>query len=177
MQTSVHAIHLYLRYLERYMDALTAPITSCGLGSAVAMPDSYAFLATAHATFAEMSLMSRRAGYIWPLALCSARGERALCQEAADCHKQDERCGCQTGSCRLVISSMSFVAARHNQQSGVARRQRVRCTPSVTHLASASAAATKPSSLRRLARETMHPSPMPGNRYAVSTQPAQRESS
>lgn len=51
---------------------------------------------------------------------------------------------------------------------------RVKHTPSVTALASASAAATKASSLRRLARDTMQPSPMPGKRYAVSTQPAQR---
>ena len=97
----MHSLHLYLRYLERYIDALTAPNTSRGLGSAVAMPDSYAFLATAHATFAEMSLMSRRSGYIWPLALCSARDGRALCQEAADCHKQIERCGCQKAAAEL----------------------------------------------------------------------------
>ena len=64
--------HLYLRYLERYMLALTALRTSCGFGRAVATPDSYAFLATAHATFAEMSLISRRSGYICPFARFSA---------------------------------------------------------------------------------------------------------
>lgn len=67
--------HLYLRYLERYMAALTALGTSCGLGRAVATPDSYAFLATAHATFAEISLMSRRFGYICPFPRFSARNE------------------------------------------------------------------------------------------------------
>ncbi len=54
--------HLYLRYLERYMAALTAARISCGFGRAVATPDSYAFLATAHPTFAEISLMSRKSG-------------------------------------------------------------------------------------------------------------------
>ena len=39
-------------------------------------------------------------------------------------------------------------------------------------LASVSAAAMKPSSLRRVARDTMLPKPIPGNMYAVSTQPA-----
>lgn len=45
-------------------------------------------------------------------------------------------------------------------------------TPSVTRLASASAAAMKASSRSRVARDTMLPSPMPGKMYAVSTHPA-----
>ncbi len=44
------------------MAALTAARTSCGFGRAVATPDSYAFLATAHPTLAEMSLMFRKSG-------------------------------------------------------------------------------------------------------------------
>ena len=42
--------HLYFLYADLYMLARTAFITLCGFGSAVAIPVSYAFFATAHAT-------------------------------------------------------------------------------------------------------------------------------
>ena len=58
------------------MDALTAVSTSCGFGRAVATPVSYAFLATAQATLADMSLISLKPGRICPLARCSANQRR-----------------------------------------------------------------------------------------------------
>ena len=69
--------------MDLYIAACTAALTSCGRGSAVATPASYAFLATAHATLAEIARISRRGGYTLPLARSSARKPaHALCQQA-----------------------------------------------------------------------------------------------
>ena len=46
----------YFLYADLYMLARTAFVTLCGFGSAVAMPLSYAFLATAHATYGSIHM-------------------------------------------------------------------------------------------------------------------------
>lgn len=67
-------------------------------------------------------------------------------------------------SCCCLHARCAGLCSKRMRQNGV-------CSPSVTMLARASAAAMKVSSRSRVALDVMAPRPMPGKMYAVSTHP------